>query len=404
MKRLPVFFLMLSLLLSRCSTKEDVMTIEGILYSSGQPVSIAVAGGKIIGVKKFSRSQGKPLDYIAPGLVDIQINGYMGVDFSDPGLKPDDMRKVTEALWAEGVTTYLPTLTTAGHESLVNSFRNLSAAMEDPDISRSIPGYHLEGPYISPVAGYRGAHLEKYVRNPDFREFTEYQNAANHRILVVAVAPETDGAIPFIRECVENGVVVTLAHHNGNAGEITRAVDAGASMSNHLGNGCANLINRHNNPLWPQLAEDRLSVSIIADGFHLTPEEVQCFYRIKGDGRTMLVSDAVDLAGLPPGEYIREERKLLLTEGVVKYPAENVLAGAAHPLRKCVENMMTFTHCSLGSAIHMASRNPAGILGLEDIGEIQEGRRANLILFTMQGKEIKINKTFVDGVPVYQSE
>ncbi len=386
-----------------CSSNDDYKVVEGILYSSGKPVSISIADGRILSIKQLSRSVEDPRYYVAPGLIDLQINGYMGVDFANPDLSAEDLHKVTRALWKTGVTTFLPTVITNEHEHIKKCFKTLSGALDDPLISRSIPGFHLEGPYISPVKGYRGAHLEKYIRPPDLQEFLEYQKAANNGIKLITVAPEIEGCISFIRDCIENNVIVSLAHHNGSAEEITRAVDAGASFSTHLGNGCANMINRHLNPIWPQLSENRLAVSIIADGFHLTKEEIRCFYKIKGDSQTILVSDALDLAGLTPGIYIRGEREVLLTPDVVKFPAENVLAGAASPLIKCVSNMMKFTACSLESAINMASANPARILGLDDIGEISEGKLANIILFTLDEQELKIIKTFVNGELVYQS-
>jgi len=161
------------------------------------------------------------------------------------------------------------------------------------------------------------------------------------------------------------------------------------------------MINRHNNPLWPQLADDRLSASIIADGFHLNREELQCFYKIKGNSRTILVSDALDLAGLEPGEYTRWERRVLLTPDVVKFPAENVLAGAASPISSCVGNMMDFTGCSLSDAIQMASTNPARLMGLSNRGEISEGKRADLILFTMEDGKMVIQQTMLAGEVVY---
>ncbi len=401
--RIPLAFSVILLLaFIQCSDTKENMAIEGILYSTRQPVSVSIEDGRIVKITPLSSSRETSLPYIAPGLIDIQINGYMGVDFTDPEITTDDLRKVTRALWATGVTTFLPTVITSGHDHLINCFESLSRALEDTLINASIPGFHLEGPYISPVKGYRGAHLEKYVKLPDYKEFLEYQKAADNGIKMVAIAPEMEGAIDFIRQCAGDNVVVTLAHHNGNAEEIAAAVDAGASLSNHLGNGCANMINRHHNPLWPQLAEDRLAVSIIADGFHLTKEEVRSFYKIKGDELTILVSDAVDLAGLPPGEYVRWERTVVLTSDVVKFPAENVLAGAASPVTKCVGNMMQFTGCSLESAINMASRNPARVIGLNDIGEILVGNRADLILFTLNNTELVINKTFVSGELVYQ--
>ena len=277
----------------------------------------------------------------------------------------------------------------------------MAKAKKDPEIGRSIPGFHLEGPYISPVKGFRGAHLEKYIKNPDWKEFQELQKAANNGIKLITLAPELEGAIPFIRNCVASDVVVALGHHNGSVEDIQLAADAGAKMATHLGNGCANEINRHHNPIWPQLSDDRITPSIIADGFHLTKEEVRSFYKAKGVNKTILVSDALDLAGLPPGEYTRGERTLLLTPNVVKLPKENVLAGAASPISQCVGVIMKFTQCSLGDAIQMASTNPAKMFSLHDLGEIGQDKRADLILFTMENNEMVIKKTYVAGQLVY---
>jgi N-acetylglucosamine-6-phosphate deacetylase len=162
------------------------------------------------------------------------------------------------------------------------------------------------------------------------------------------------------------------------------------------------MINRHNNPLWPQLAEDRLSVSLIGDGYHLNREELICFSRIKGVERTILVSDALSLAGLPPGVYTSKEREVVLTPHVVKYPAEDVLAGAASPVSFCVVNMMKFTGCTLAEAIRMASTNPANLMGLEERGSIATGKRADLILFTLEDGKMVIHKTIVAGRVVFE--
>ena len=382
----------------------DMHTVEGLLYLDGKPVRIEIADGKIVNINQLPSESSHSELYIAPGLIDIQINGYMGIDFADQNLNIEGIRDAVKALWKEGVTSFLPTLITADHESLKNSFSILSRALNDKEIGLSIPGFHLEGPYISPVKGFRGAHLEKYIREPDWNEFVELQNAANNGIKLITVAPEIEGAVSFIQKCSQDGIIVSLGHHNGNTSQIKQAADAGASASTHLGNGCANMINRHNNPLWPQLADDRLSVTIIADGFHLNKEELQCFYKIKGNQRTILVSDALDLAGLEPGEYTRWERTVLLTPDVVKFPAENVLAGAASPISSCVGNMMKFTGCGLANAIQMASTNPARLMGLDDLGEISKGKRADLILFTLENGEMVIQQTMVAGKVVYSKE
>ncbi|WP_170126367.1 N-acetylglucosamine-6-phosphate deacetylase [Arenibacter echinorum] len=382
----------------------DTSGMEGILYSDEGWVSISTTNGKISGINRLAKENKVSKMYVAPGLIDVQINGYMGVDFSGPDLTVEGIRKATKALWKAGVTTYFPTIITSDFNRMKTNFAILAEAQKDPEIGKSIPGFHLEGPYISPLPGFRGAHLEKYIKNPDWEEFQELQKAANNGIKLITVAPELDGAIPFIRNCVANGIIVALGHHNGSAEDIERAIDAGAKMATHLGNGCANEINRHHNPIWPQLADDRITPSLIADGFHLTKEEVRSFYKVKGPNNTILVSDALDLAGLPPGEYTRGERTLLLTPNVVKLPKENVLAGAASPISACVGVIMDFTQCTLNDAIQMASTNPAKMFSLNEIGEIGQGKRADLILFNLKDNQVVIHKTFVSGHLVYSKD
>jgi N-acetylglucosamine-6-phosphate deacetylase len=400
MKKL-LYFLLILFCLPVLGAEKDTSAVRGLFYLDGESISIRISDGKIVNIDRLSKSVDTQKIYVAPGLIDLQINGFMGVDFSDQNLTIEGIRKATKELWKVGVTSFLPTVISNDQKSLKRSFAILAGAPDDKEIGMSIPGFHLEGPYISPVQGYRGAHLEQYIRKPSWDEFSELQNAARNRIILITVAPEVDGAIPFISKCKETGVVVSLGHHNGSAEIIKQAVDSGASMSTHLGNGCANMIDRHNNPLWPQLADDRLSATIIADGFHLNKEEIQCFYKMKGTERTILVSDALDLAGLSPGEYVRGGRVVLLTHDVVKYPAENVLAGAVCPLSISVSNMMRITQCSLGNAIQMASTNPARALGLNELGEIKEGKRADLILFTIEDGKMVIQKTIVAGKTVY---
>lgn len=405
MKTLVLSFLHLILLyLPVMGYEKDTTIVKGLFYEDGEPVSISILNGKIAKIDHLISGAEQPGLYIAPGFIDLQVNGFMGVDFSDLKLTKESLLKATKALWKIGVTTFIPTVITNDQTNLLSSFSILSGALDDEVLRMSIPGFHLEGPYISPVQGYRGAHLEKYIRDPDWDEFSELQKAANNRIIMITLAPEAKGAIPFIRKCTDAGVVVSLGHHNGSSDIIRQAVDAGASISTHLGNGCANMINRHNNPLWPQLAEDRITATIITDGFHLTREEVQCFYKMKGVDRIVLVSDVLDLAGLPPGEYRRGERLVLMTQDVVKYPAEDVLAGAVSPLGTNVINMMKFTGCSLGDAVRMASTNPARSIGLYDIGEIKQGKRADLILFTIENERIVVQKTIIDGKVVYSKD
>ena len=382
--------------------------IEGLLYLDKTPVSVEIKDGKIAEVKQIAQlSDGTNPLYIAPGLFDNQVNGYRGVSFAFGGseLTIDGIKKATAGLWEKGITTYLPTLTTNSRETLMKNFAVLAKAKNDPSLNGSLPGFHLEGPYISPDDGFRGAHPKQHVRKPDWKEFQSFYEASGKNILTITIAPEVEGALEFIRNCTAMGVTVSLGHHNASKEIVDRAVLAGARMCTHLGNGCANMINRHNNPLWPQLANDGLSVSIICDGFHLRDEQIKTFYRVKGPEKTILTSDITSFAGLKPGEYTNEDGETieLMESGLLRYPAQNVLYGSATPITRGVVHIMNVTGCTLAEAIRMGSTNPAKLYGLDDRGEITPGKRADLILFTIGERELEIKKTYVAGKLVYEA-
>ena len=388
--------------------EELIKKLEGIFYLDGSPVEIEIGAGiirKITRIQNLKNTQNNDV-FIAPGFIDHQVNGCLGIEFSNTELTMEKVYDATRTLWKAGVTTYLPTLTTNSKETLLHGFSVLAKSLnENLLLKRSIAGFHLEGPYISPVDGYRGAHNKQWVRPPDWQEFLELYDAADKQILQVTVAPEVEGAIEFIQKCTQLGIKVSIGHHNASAEIIEKAADAGAVLSTHLGNGCANMINRHLNPLWPQLAEDRLMISIICDGFHLQPEEVKTFFKVKGIDHTLITSDAGNLAGLPPGTYESNGKELQVTlEGMIKYPAQNVLAGSASFIDKGVGNMMKFTGCRLADAVHMASRNQATLFGLTDRGVLIPGKRADIVLFKLEDFQVKIQKTYLAGDLVYEVE
>ncbi len=391
------------------TAQEKTVTIEGLLYLDHSPVSIDIREGKIVKVTRLEETPADfPKIYIAPGLIDNQVNGYAGVSFAFGGsaLTEEGVIKATETLWKEGVTTYLPTLTTNHRDVLVRNFSVLAGMKNNPAVLGSIPGFHLEGPFISPDDGFRGAHPLEHVRLPDWEEFLAYYQASGENILQITLAPEMEGALELIDKCREKNIVVALGHHNASAAIIKSAIDRGAQIATHLGNGAANTINRHRNPFWPQLADDRLMISIIADGFHLLPEQIRVFTKVKGADRTILTSDVTSFAGLPPGEFVTTEGVTieLTPEGMLRYPAQNVLYGSASPITKGVGHLMKVTGFSLAEAIQMASTNPARLYGLSDRGEIQPGKRADLILFTIDDFQVKIKTTIVAGKTVYNSK
>ncbi len=398
------------LLLFLLDTSFGQQRIEALSYIDGKPVSIVVKNGRIAEVNRISElPAGQDKYFVAPGLIDNQVNGFMGVSFlSEIGgdLTLEKVQKATRALWEKGVTTYLATLTSNSNAELLNLFTKFGKFRNDKSLLGSVAGFHLEGPYISPLEGYRGAHTPKYIRKPDWDEFMKLYAASGNAIMNVTVAPEVEGAMDFIKKCTEKGIVVALGHHNADAEVLNKAVANGAKISTHLGNGCANMINRHLNPLWPQLANDNLSISIICDGFHLNAEEIRVFYKVKGSEKTIITSDVVEFGGMAPGNYkVWDGSEIELTpEGKLMYPAEQVLYGGASALDRGARHVMNVTGCSLADAIKMASTNPAELYGLNDRGSIEVGKRADLILFKLGDSRLEIIKTFVNGEMVFDSE
>jgi N-acetylglucosamine-6-phosphate deacetylase len=380
-------------------------TIEGIHYATGNPVKLEISDGIIIDIVEINELSGESKNLIiAPGLIDNQINGYANIDFSGNNLTAEGIMSATTAIRRDGVTTFIPTLITNSHDNLIKNFRILDEACRAfSQVSDSVPGFHLEGPYLSPEEGYRGCHPVKYMRKPSWKEFTEYQKASGGRIIQVTVAPEIEGALEFISNCSGEGIVVALGHTNATADQIARAVEKGAKLSTHLGNGCANFIHRHNNPIWPQLANNHLIPTIIADGLHLLPDEIRVFYKVKGADNLIITSDVMYLAGMAPGKYSFLETEVVLTEeGMLLNEELNCLAGASFPLKKGVENIMKFTGCSLSDAIKMSSGNAARIFNLNDRGELENGKRADLILFERKANQLLIKRTYIKGNLVFQ--
>lgn len=383
--------------------------VKGLNYFDHSPIAVEISEGKIKQVTPLeSLPEGCPEVYIAPGLIDNQVNGFAGFTFALGGgeLTLEGVKKATRELWKYGVTTYLPTLTTNSRELFFKNLTILREAKEDEGVLGSIAGFHLEGPYINPEDGYRGAHPKEYVRLPDWKEFMEFQKVSGDNILQVTIAPEMEGALDFITRCSYNGVIVALGHHNASAKKVTAAIDRGAKIATHLGNGAASTMNRHYNPFWSQLADNRLHISIICDAFHLPPEVISVFYSVKGSDKTLLTSDVTSYGSLPPGDYKTDEGHSIkiTSEGMLWNNDQGGLYGSASALTKGVGYIMRVTECSLADAVKMASTNPAQLYGLNDRGTMEPGKRADLILFTLENSIVNIQKTWVKGALVFEKK
>ena len=269
--------------------------------------------------------------------IDLQVNGYGGINFNAPGLTPEMTLEITRRLAAEGTTGYLPTLVTMDPAILIPNIRAVVAARKRyPECEKAILGFFMEGPFLSPEPGAVGAHDVNWVRPPDFALFSRFQDAAEGLIRMVNVAAELPGAIDFIRAVRASGVVVTLGHQMAHEPEVLgAAIRAGASAFTHLGNGLPNLIHRRENVIWEALADDRVTVMFIPDGHHLTIPMLKVYTRGVPLSRLVAVSDAQFVAGLPPGDYdVGGIKARLEPDGLLWNPERNCLVGATTPLAK----------------------------------------------------------------------
>ena len=333
-------------------------------------------------------------DWTAPAFWDIQTNGRRGVSFSDPDLTPESAAEVIRAHAGLGTARLCPTLITAPTSATISALRALATACERwPEVGRMVLGFHLEGPWIAPEDGYRGAHPIEAVRDPDLDSFREFQGAAGGRIVLVTLAPERPGALMFIRALVEAGVRVALGHTRADGPNLRAAVEAGASLSTHLGNGIAATLPRHPNPILDQAADDRLFASVIADGHHLDPSALKVIARAKGPARLILVSDASPLAGLPPGTY---GDWAVDPSGKVVVAGTPYLAGSNQDLSIGLSNLMA-AGFGLPEAIDTATINPARLLGRSP-PRLVSGAAANLVRFRLAAGRVELVETRVGGI------
>jgi N-acetylglucosamine-6-phosphate deacetylase len=383
------------------------MQLLGRRFDTGKTSLLEIQSGRIARIAPVEVDAATAADWpwIAPGLWDLQVNGYAGQAFSSRELTPLHVADIGRKMCGFGVTRFLPTLTTERQEVLLHGLRTIDEACRiDPRLDRQVAGIHLEGPYISSVDGPRGAHPPSCCRVPDWDEFQRLQEAAQGRIRLLTMAVEFDSAAEFVGRVAASGVLVAIGHTAADSRQIRRAVDAGARLSTHLGNGSHRWLPRHPNYLWDQLAEDRLWASLIVDGHHLPPEVVKTFLRAKTPARCILVSDLASQAGLPPGRYASglSDVEILDDGRLVVAGQRQLLAGASQPLSTAVARVMDFAGLDLASAMALASQQPARLLGLGPV-VLEPGQPADLIQFALlpacdsSFADLEIHCTLADG-------
>jgi N-acetylglucosamine-6-phosphate deacetylase len=299
-----------------------------------------------------------------PGLFDLQVNGFGGVDFNSPAIGRDDILRAVERIRETGVTRFLPTLISSSLERFSKCAQTLLNAEQT-----AMAGIHMEGPYISPEDGPRGAHPREQIRSASIEDFRRRQEAARGEIRLLTLAPEVDGALSLIEYASEHGVRVAIGHTGAEPQRIRDAIKAGATLSTHLGNGCAGLLPRHPHLIWEQLAADELFASLIVDGHHLPRATVKTMIRAKTPERAILVTDAMAAAGCVPGSYeLNGETVILAKDGRVSAPGKPWLAGSSLRLDQAVANTVKFAGLPLETAWGMASTQPAAYLDLKPAG------------------------------------
>jgi len=364
------------------------MTARGRDTASGRPIEVEFSD-TIEAVRELPTDTAVDT-YLAPGFIDLQVNGFVAVDYGDPSITQLDIERSFQAIYATGVTRFYPTVITGAPETMEGALRNLARSNAD--------GFHVEGPHISAEDGPRGAHPKHWVRPPDFAEFRRWQDATEGRVRIVTIAPEWPEALPYIEKVVAQGVVIAIGHTQATAAQLDDAVSAGATLSTHLGNGAHGVMRRHPNYIWHQMADDRLMADFIVDGIHLDASFLKVALRAKGIERSVLVTDAAPPAGAAPGRYRLGEQEVDLSpEGRVTLSGSDRLAGSALHMNDAVANTVRMTDVSLDDAVRMATTNAARAGKVQGRTQgLRPGDRADLIEFTFDGS-LKVLATWLDG-------
>lgn len=386
--------------------KKTKQEISGIHYSQRRLVDLEIMEGRISAIHE--RGEGSLVDagrkthpMLAPALVDLQVNGFAGIDFNAPGLEVSAVESASRRLLEQGVGSYLPTLITGPPERISQNISVLRQAHEAGGLSaKLIGGIHLEGPFISEEDGPRGAHPAAYCRRPDTALLERWQEEARGRVKILTLAPELPGSLELVNRCLDLGIVPAIGHTGASPEAIRAAVDAGARLSTHLGNGAHGVLPRHPNYIWEQLAEARLYASMIGDGFHLPASVLKVFYASKGK-KAILVSDSMVYAGLEPGTYESPAtggRVVLTAEGKLHLEGKpGTLAGSASSLLQGVRH--TSEVIGWPQAWDMASLHARALLAFPPPFGLQTGAKADLVSLGKEGGKLEVRQVYLEGEP-----
>jgi N-acetylglucosamine-6-phosphate deacetylase len=377
------------------------LAIRGTIITPREEIPdgiVTTEGEKIKHVEKWEENRYERLldlrgCYVAPGLVDIHVHGGGGYD----AMGPKGLEGLSRFLAEGGVTSFLPTTHTAPHEKLVEAAEGIGREIKGGVSGATPMGIHMEGPYISPEMC--GAQNEVYVRPPDKGELEEVSRASGGRLRVVTLAPEAEGALEAIRWLASRGVVSAAGHTDSTFETMEKAIDAGLYYASHVFNRMRLFHHRNPGAAGAALADDRVTVELVADGFHLHPATLRIASLVKGPGKVTLVSDSIPPTGLPDGEYAFGGLKITVAGGKSLLESGR-LAGSTITLSDAVRNMVRLAGVSLPEAVEMASTTPARIAGASGRkGRLAPGMDADITV--LDGDFIPV-LTVVSGEIVYR--
>jgi len=315
-----------------------------------------------------------------PGFIDLQINGYAGIDFHDPETTVDDILEAAEILLKNGTAGFLATITTSGREMIEKCIGTITKAIKKQGKNGNLLGIHLEGPFISPEYGYRGAHPESAVISPDIDWFKKLQKISEGHIRIVTLAPEHKNAAEFIKS-VGSNVIVSVGHSDPTFEEVKKAVDAGLKMATHIGNGCLQKIDRHHNPIVNILGCPEITLSFIPDGFHLPESFISMITQCRPLDKLIVVSDSVMHAGMEPGEYENASgiKVVLGKDGRLCLSSDpDVLAGSSYNMLQCMNHLASLEILDETALWQVGFFNPLQSL---DIDTAKYEKRGNNLIY-----------------------
>ncbi|HET9188300.1 MAG TPA: amidohydrolase family protein [Acidothermaceae bacterium] len=382
--------------------------LSGVFPGTGR-IQLTIQHDVIADVRVVdSSTETQPDDeLLLPGLLDLQVNGYQGIDFNDDQLTTADVRAVVEGLRAVGVTGFCPTVITGPRERMLAAVRVISSACaQDEEAADAVLGIHLEGPWISAADGARGAHPRDDVRAPDLAELREL--TATGDIAILTVAPELPRSAELIAAAVDAGVTVSIGHSAATPDDVRTAAAAGASLSTHLGNGVPLMLPRHPNLIWEQLSDNRLACMMIADGHHLDLATLTVMARAKGAGGWLLVSDVTAIGGMTPGRYRTPVGGLVELDGTgrLRIVGADYLAGAARSLLDGLAWLLQTARLPASEVVSAVSSAPAKVLGRRGggRGELAPGRRADLVRARWTSDKLTVLETISRGRTVWRAD